>query len=290
MWSDKPYNAKSDIWSLGCVIYEAAALHPPFMAKDMRGLYQKVMAGAFTNVPKSYSKEFAELTRLLLQRSASARPSCGTVCGTVEEILELPAVKVKAKDEVEMVNANQAMATGEMLGTIALPKNLSALASCLPKPNYESTQKTNKKAATPETSTKFESMPTQQFEPSRRVIGMPPPPIKSEERKATDAVQQRIVLKRNMPIRIREPYRLNAEERKVMSSQQPRQVEQPPEQMPGDNYLHRIERRINSSQEPKRIIIHNIPLLEQVKPSTKQQEREPIILPHRAPYFPFSQQ
>lgn len=35
VWSDKPYDAKCDIWSLGCVIYEMAALHPPFLANDL---------------------------------------------------------------------------------------------------------------------------------------------------------------------------------------------------------------------------------------------------------------
>ena len=45
VWRDQPYDMKSDIWSLGCVLYESITLRPPFRADDMAGLYRKVLRG-----------------------------------------------------------------------------------------------------------------------------------------------------------------------------------------------------------------------------------------------------
>ena len=45
VWSDKPYDYKSDIWSVGCIIYEMCTLKPPFRAKSIKELFNSVIKG-----------------------------------------------------------------------------------------------------------------------------------------------------------------------------------------------------------------------------------------------------
>lgn len=47
IWRDEPYDAKSDIWSFGCIIYEMCSLHPPFQGKDIEILYKRIKKGKF---------------------------------------------------------------------------------------------------------------------------------------------------------------------------------------------------------------------------------------------------
>lgn len=51
VWKEEPYDTKSDIWSLGCVIYEIAALNLPFQATNMDELYHTVKRGVFESIP-----------------------------------------------------------------------------------------------------------------------------------------------------------------------------------------------------------------------------------------------
>jgi len=79
VWKDQPYNAKSDIWSLGCVLYEMIMLKPPFRAPDMETLYRKVLKGVYPKIAITYSKDLETVVRRLLQVSSHMRPSCGIV-------------------------------------------------------------------------------------------------------------------------------------------------------------------------------------------------------------------
>jgi NIMA (never in mitosis gene a)-related kinase len=77
VWKDKPYNVKSDIWSLGCVLYEAITLKPPFRAEDMQGLFRKVVKGEYNRIPRTFSNELSNLVNSLLIVDFKRRPSCG---------------------------------------------------------------------------------------------------------------------------------------------------------------------------------------------------------------------
>lgn len=83
VWKDQPYDSKSDIWSLGCVLYESVTLQPPFKAEDMAGLYKRVTKGVFPRIPTHFSKELNNTIKALIVVQPQMRPSCS-------EILDMP--------------------------------------------------------------------------------------------------------------------------------------------------------------------------------------------------------
>ncbi|NWU11056.1 NEK2 kinase, partial [Cephalopterus ornatus] len=79
------YNEKSDIWSLGCLLYELCALLPPFTAYNQKELAEKIREGKFRRIPYRYSEELNELLKQMLNVKDYCRPS-------VEDILQHPLI------------------------------------------------------------------------------------------------------------------------------------------------------------------------------------------------------
>eukprot|EP00762_Andalucia_godoyi_P006198 ANDGO_01701.mRNA.1 putative serine/threonine-protein kinase nek2 len=73
--NDRAYNEKSDIWSLGCLIYEIAVLAPPFEASNQIALAMRIRAGTFRDLPSTrYSAELNKVVRSMLQVEQHKRP------------------------------------------------------------------------------------------------------------------------------------------------------------------------------------------------------------------------
>ena len=84
--SCKPYDTKSDIWSVGVLLYEMLTFKMPFNAGSLPMLSVKIMRGNYTPVPNTYTKDIREIVSKCLMVDPYKRPS-------VNEILKLPIIK-----------------------------------------------------------------------------------------------------------------------------------------------------------------------------------------------------
>nr|XP_024654575.1 serine/threonine-protein kinase Nek1 isoform X1 [Maylandia zebra] len=76
---NKPYNNKSDIWALGCVLYEMCTLKHAFEAGNMKNLVLKIIRGSYPPVSCHYSQELRSLLAQLFKRDPRERPSVNSI-------------------------------------------------------------------------------------------------------------------------------------------------------------------------------------------------------------------
>ena len=87
---DKPYNDKSDVWALGCILYELCTYKHPFTARSQGGLILKILNSYPEPIYKNYSEDLKNLINIIFNKDFEKRPSC-------LDILKMKCVIEKAK-------------------------------------------------------------------------------------------------------------------------------------------------------------------------------------------------
>ncbi|KAH8266922.1 hypothetical protein KR026_011012 [Drosophila bipectinata] len=81
----RKYDRKSDVWAVGCLVYEMCALRPPFRGRQFDQLSEKIAQGEFSRIPAVYSADLQEIIAFMLAVDHEQRPG-------IEVIIRHPLV------------------------------------------------------------------------------------------------------------------------------------------------------------------------------------------------------
>ncbi|XP_072832271.1 serine/threonine-protein kinase Nek5 isoform X2 [Vicugna pacos] len=76
---NKPYNNKTDIWSLGCVLYELCTLRHPFEGNNLHQLVLKICQAHVAPISPRFSRDLQSLISQLFEVSPPDRPSINSI-------------------------------------------------------------------------------------------------------------------------------------------------------------------------------------------------------------------
>ncbi|KAM8917583.1 serine/threonine-protein kinase Nek4 isoform 2-T2 [Spinachia spinachia] len=129
LFSNKPYNHKSDVWALGCCVYEMSTLKHAFNAKDMNSLVYRIVEGKLPQMPSRYDLQLGELIKCMLCKRPEDRPD-------VKLILRQPYIKRQIAMFLEATKVKTAKSRKRAVGGSGDCRATSApsVESSLPKP------------------------------------------------------------------------------------------------------------------------------------------------------------
>ncbi|ETI56754.1 NEK protein kinase [Phytophthora nicotianae P10297] len=125
------YDYKSDVWSLGCVLYELAVFTPPFNGTALGAVVGKILHGEPLPISEQYSSQLRALVSNLLEKDSSRRPS-------LSDILKSDVVQRHMLQLVSVATSHQPMLLDQFAARINLHEVIKPLESVSPFPNYPS--------------------------------------------------------------------------------------------------------------------------------------------------------
>lgn len=89
-----PYDAKADIWSLGCIVYELCALRRPFEGESLAAVVHKIVNQSPAPLPDFYSSSLKEFVGHLLDKTPETRPN-------IHQVLTHPQLEQRREETKE---------------------------------------------------------------------------------------------------------------------------------------------------------------------------------------------
>ncbi|XP_051722400.1 serine/threonine-protein kinase Nek11 [Ctenopharyngodon idella] len=88
--SHRGYDSKSDIWSLGCILYEMCCLVHAFEGQNFLAVVLKIVEGPTPSLPETYTQQLNSLMQSMLEKDSSRRISAADALRSrfIEESLQ----------------------------------------------------------------------------------------------------------------------------------------------------------------------------------------------------------
>ena len=258
VWRDEPYSYKSDLWSIGCVIYELCNLRPPFKGKDLDELFLNVCKGKPERIYSTYSDDLWKMILMLLQVDVAKRCDC-------DKFLNSPLITRKIRElknennEYKNLEKNKEINDGNLLQTIRFDDILEIKGQLPTKKNYNNSNELKNKGSNNEIKNINKKKNMLKYHKINNKIKLNKIPIKAEAKKTKELNKIKIdpqkYLKNSPKIKKGE------EKEKSMVYQKPKLIE-------------------NSVKREKKIILSNRPMTTK-RPAKKCNFMEKNITPKR---------
>ncbi|XP_053466930.1 serine/threonine-protein kinase Nek11 [Ictalurus furcatus] len=92
------YDSKSDMWSLGCILYEMCCLKHAFEGQNFLSVVKKIMESSTPSLPEKYSPELNSLMQRMLEKSPLLRVSAAEALSSsvIKELTQILTAPLRA--------------------------------------------------------------------------------------------------------------------------------------------------------------------------------------------------